>query len=295
MVLRFDVNFLKQVLQVTKPSIILFVVLSGLMGFLVSHSTWNPIEFVHVVILCAGLAVLSGGSFAINQAQEWHLDLLMPRTAKRPIPSGVISAWQAYAMGIALIALGLILLFLLSPLVAALGAATVLLYNGLYTLYWKKHWAFGAVPGAIPGAMPVVIGFAVNSSDILSLECIYLFLIMFLWQMPHFWCLAIRYADDYSKASIPVLPVAIGKARTLYHIGLYLFVYVALALASPWFVKTHVFYLLFVVPIAIKLIYEFIRYFDQGRGSPSWLRFFLWVNVSLLVFLAVPVFDRWIF
>ena len=112
------------------------------------------------------------------------------------------------------------MLSLLSLTSMALGLFTVALYNGLYTLYWKKKWAFGAVPGAIPGAMPVVIGYSANHANVFTPECLYLFLIMFLWQMPHFWSLAIRYKDDYKKGGFPVLPAVIGVPKTLFHIGL---------------------------------------------------------------------------
>ncbi len=177
--------------------------------------------------------------------------------------------------------------------VAILGLWTVGFYNLLYTLYWKKRWAFGAVPGAIPGALPVVIGYSANSSLLLSPDCIYAFLIMFLWQMPHFWSLAIRFQDDYSKGGIPVLPTRIGTHATLYHIGLYVFAYVGLAIASPFFIQAYFFYLLVVLPLAFKVLWEFFKYFRQGGERAGWLPFFLWTNFSVLIFLAGPVIDKW--
>jgi len=249
---------------------------------------------MHPVLLMLGLYFISAGSFAINQAQEWRRDKVMPRTFYRPLPQGKIQPWQAYFLGFIFCLFGSFLLYVLSPLSAGLGLLTILLYNGAYTLFWKRKMAFGAVPGAIPGAMPVVIGYAANSTNIFSLECVYLFLIMFLWQMPHFWCLAIRFKDDYKKGGFPVLPVRVGVPRTLYFIGLYVFAYVALALASPLVVKTNFFYLLFVVPLGFKVLYEFIKYF-QSEAQKGWLPFFLWTNLSVLIFLGVPVFDKWLF
>jgi protoheme IX farnesyltransferase len=181
---------------------------------------------------------------------------------------------------------------LVNPLVAELGFATVILYNVMYTLYWKKKWAFGAVPGAIPGAMPVAIGYAANTSDLMQPELVYAFLIMFLWQMPHFWSLAIRFKDDYAKGGIPVLPTRIGTGPTLFHMALYMFAYVALALASPWFTSTYFVYVFVVVPFAIKVLYEFFRYYRAGAQA-RWLPFFLWTNFSVLVFLIAPVIDKW--
>ena len=153
--------------------------------------------------------------------------------------------------------------------------------------------AFGAVPGAIPGAMPVVIGYAVNTTNIFDPACVYLFLVLFLWQMPHFWALAIRYREDYSSGGIPVLPVSLGVPATLYHMGLYTLAYVGVAMMAPWFLKANVFYLLLVVPISLKVLWEFSKYF-RTNASQSWLPFFLWTNLSLIIYLAVPVVDKWI-
>ncbi len=285
---------LKAYLKLTKFGIGLFVMIGGLAGYAVSFPVGQGLELFNPFMLLAGLYFLCSGSFALNQAQEWRLDQLMERTAVRPIPSGRVQLWQAYAIGVLFCVAGLFALYLVSPLAAQLGALTVVLYNGLYTLYWKKKWAFGAVPGAIPGAMPVVIGYAANSNSIFDPQCVYLFLIMFLWQMPHFWALAVRYKNDYERGGFPVLPLKIGVERTLYHIGLYTFAYVGVAMAAPWFITTHVMYVLFIVPLAIKVIYEFFRYFHSEQQK-KWLPFFLWVNLSMLAFISVPVFDKWFF
>lgn len=283
---------LKAFFQLTKLGIGLFVMITGLAGYAVAHPFGPEFDITNAFLLVVGLYLLSSGSFAINQAQEWRQDRQMKRTASRPIVTGAISVWQAYLIGVVLILAGAIGLLLLNTMAAALGLATVVLYNGLYTLFWKKRWMFGAVPGAIPGAMPVLIGYAAADPNIWNSECLYLFLIMFLWQMPHFWSLAIRFQDDYARGGFPVLPARLGTERTLYHIGLYTFAYVGLALAAPWFLQTHVLHALVSIPIALKVIWEFNKYF-AAKAEKNWLPFFLWTNLSLLVFVTAPVFDRW--
>ncbi len=272
----------------------MFSILSSLVGYAMSFEMGRRVEFSEVLILILGLYAVCAGSFAINQAQEWKRDALMDRTRHRPIPMGLVQPWQAYVFGFLFLAFGLSFLYVLKPLTAELALLTVVLYNGLYTLVLKRQLAFGAVPGAIPGAMPVMIGYSVNSDAVFSPECLYLFLIMFLWQMPHFWCLAIRYRQDYRKGGFPVLPLQVGVGKTLYHIGLYMFAYVGLAMASPWFLKANVLYVLLVVPLCAKVLWEFARYHRAG-GEQGWLKFFLWVNLSMLVFIGVPVFDKWLF
>ena len=278
--------------DLTKSGIVVFVLLSGFAGYALSHPAYARWDLAQLGCTLAALYFLSAGSFALNQAQEWRTDLKMPRTENRPIPSGRVTPPQAFFLGFGFVAMGLAFGAVVSPLVAALGAATVVLYNLLYTPIWKRRWAFGAVPGALPGAMPVVIGYAANTNDLLQPDLVYAFLIMFLWQMPHFWALAIRFKDDYAKGGIPVLPVALGTRAARFHIGLYLFAYVALAVVSPWFVSANWVYAVVVLPFAFKVLWEFIKYNRQGEAG-RWLPFFLWTNFSVLVFLIAPVLDKW--
>lgn len=285
---------MKTYLNLTKFGIALFVMITGLAGYAVAFPLGSEAELWRPLLVVIGLYLVSSGSFAINQAQEWKQDRIMPRTANRPVATGLIQPWQAYVLGIIFCLVGIFLLYLVEPVSAYCGLFTVLLYNGTYTLYWKKHWSFGAVPGAIPGAMPVVIGYAASNGQVFTAECFYMFLIMFLWQMPHFWALAIRYKEDYRLGSFPVLPVQIGDERTLYHIGLYTIAYVGVAIAAPLFVNAHVSYLILIVPFALKVIWEFFKYYKTGPER-KWLPFFLWVNLSMLVFISVPVFDKWLF
>ncbi|MCB0408107.1 MAG: heme o synthase [Bdellovibrionales bacterium] len=284
---------MKAFMKLTKFGIVLFALVSALAGYAMSFREFQEFNFSYPLLLIFGLYFVCSGSFALNQAIEWRLDKLMPRTQSRPIPLGVMAPWQAWTIGIFLLLFGLFVLLVVNPLTALLSLLTVIMYNGFYTMYFKRKMAFGAVPGAIPGAMPVVIGYSVNSSEIFSPECLYLFLIMFLWQMPHFWVLAIRFKDDYSKAGFPVLPAVFGSQKTLYHIGLYLFVYAGLAMVSPWFLKANILYLFLVFPLSVKLIVEFFKYFNS-KNEKNWLPFFLWVNISLLVFIGAPVFDKWL-
>ncbi|MGE4130932.1 MAG: protoheme IX farnesyltransferase [Bdellovibrionales bacterium] len=286
-------NWLRAYLKLTKTGIVVFTLISALAGYAVAFQPGQEFDLIHLLLLLVGLYATAAGSFAINQAQEWRRDLLMDRTAKRPIPAGLIRPWQAYAVGVLLVVSGLGGLTIISDVAAKLALLTVILYNLIYTLFWKRYWAFGAVPGAIPGAMPVVIGYAVNEPEFWQPECAYLFLVMFLWQMPHFWALAIRFREDYEKGGFPVLPVRLGVNRALFHIGLYVFTYVGVAVMSPWFLQAHMLYLFLVLPISAKVVWEFFKYY-RSTEAKAWLPFFLWVNMSLLVYLAVPVLDKWL-
>jgi len=280
--------------DLTKFGIVIFVLLSGLAGYATSFQIETAFDWHHLIKFVAGLYFLSSGSLALNQVQEWKLDQKMPRTSKRPIAAGKIKPAAAGILAVSLLIVGVNWLFEISAMAGWVGLFTVVFYNFIYTMYLKPNWIYAAVPGALPGALPVTIGYAANSPDIFNSESIYLFLIMFLWQMPHFWTLAIKFKDDYAKGGVPVLPAALGIETTLYQIGLYTILYVAVALAAPWFVHASWIYVLVCLPFAFKVMQEFIRFY-RSKGTERWFAFFMWTNISMLVFLIVPVVDKWNF
>ncbi|MFS4458682.1 heme o synthase [Bdellovibrio sp. HCB2-146] len=280
--------------DLTKFGIVVFSVITGLAGYATGFLVENPFDWKAILNTLLGIYFLSSGSLALNQVQEWKLDQKMPRTAKRPIAAGKVKPAAAGILAVGFIAVGLDFLFTVQPVAGWVGLVSMLLYNGPYTMWWKRRWAFAAVPGAIPGALPVTIGYAAANPDILNPESIYLFLVMFLWQMPHFWVLAIKYKDDYAQGGIPVLPVVAGVDKTLYQIGLWTFVYVGVALAAPMFVQASWMFLLVTGPICFKIMQEFYRYY-KSHGTERWFAFFMWLNISMLIFLIIPVVDKWNF
>lgn len=280
--------------DLTKLGIVIFVVLSGLAGYATSFSIENQFSWIHLLQSLGGLFFLSSGSLALNQVQEYKTDQKMTRTSKRPIASGKIKPAAGLILACIFLFLGSSLLFQTSLMAAVLGWLTVVLYNGVYTYWWKPKMIFGAVPGAIPGALPVTIGYAANSDHIFALDSVYLFAVMFFWQMPHFWALALKYRDDYAQGNVPTISVALGVERTLYHIGLYTIAYAVVAVLSPWLVQASWIYVLLVLPFCFKILQEFYHLW-KSNGEKRWLAFFMWVNLSLLVFLYVPVLDKWNF
>ena len=279
----------------TKMGITTFALISAAAGYvLATHTSSNlpttTLDFIWLWLLC-GLYFVVSGSFILNQSYEWRLDSLMKRTRGRPIPTGKMTALQAFALGIVHIVFGLFLLLAIKPLTAGLALLAVLLYNCFYTILWKKKWAFAAIPGALPGALPVMIGYSAASSSIFSIESLYLFSLLFLWQMPHFWSLAVHYQSDYKTAGIPVLPVKVGLQKTLYYMSFYLLSYLGLVLISPLFFQMNIIYTIALLPLCIKIFIEFIKY----SAHLEWKPFFIWLNVSILVFLWAPSIDLWIY
>ena len=257
--------------HLTKIRIVIFAFLTASAAYLLSLDHFSEFSFENFMVFLFGFYFVCSGSFILNQAQEWPWDQKMNRTKARPIPSGKVSPLQAYLLSCVFILFGSGILYVLQPLTAGLALFTVGLYNGFYTLFWKRYFKYGAVLGALPGALPPVIGYSLGNTNIFSKQCVYLFLLLFFWQMPHFWSLAIRYQSDYKKAGFPILPIIDGHNKTLYQMGCYLLAYLGMALISPLFLGAGFMYLVLLIPLVLILLYQFFKYCGD---SSRWLRFF---------------------
>lgn len=154
-----------------------------------------------------GGTLAAGGANAFNMVIESKSDQLMKRTANRPIATGQISknSGLIFALFISILSL-LTFYFFTTKLATVLTAIAIIFYVIGYTLTLKTRTSQNIVWGGIAGCMPVLIGQAAVTND-LTLTSWLFFLLIFFWTPPHFWALAVKYKDDYSAASIPMLPV----------------------------------------------------------------------------------------
>jgi heme o synthase len=283
--------------ELAKSGIVALVLISVLGGYLCGHPFEKPLQWMHLVHTLLGIFLLAAGSSALNQVQEVSIDASMPRTSKRPLPSGRISLLHAALFCALTLGAGLWLLRTLDPAVFWMGVAAVVLYNGLYTPWWKRKWAFAAVPGAIPGALPILMGHAAAAGRPFDGGGLYLFFVLFYWQMPHFWSLAIRYKGDYAQGGVPTLPVSKGEAPTRLHITTWSVTYVLLGLSAGFFLHTGRVYFVIALLTGAKVLWELSKYLRAAKASPgenrNWLPFFLWINFSLILYVFGAVADLW--
>ena len=149
----------------------------------------------------------AGGANAFNMVIEAKSDLLMKRTAKRPIATGVISRRNGLVFATLSSLISLFIFYIFTTILATLlTLLAILFYVFGYTIALKKHTSQNIVWGGIAGCMPVLIGQAAVTNN-LSLTSWMFFFLIFFWTPPHFWALAVRYKDDYLAAGIPMLPV----------------------------------------------------------------------------------------
>ena len=201
-----------------KPRVMSLVVFTALVGLLMAPGEIHPVlGFIAILSIAVG----AGASGALNMWYDADIDILMGRTAKRPIPSGRISADTTLAFGMFLSVFSVATLGLLvNWLSAGLLAFTIFFYAVVYTMWLKRSTPQNIVIGGAAGAFPPIIGWACVTNSI-SLESIVLFAIIFLWTPAHFWALALFKSEDYGRAGIPMLPNVAGERTTKHQIVLY--------------------------------------------------------------------------
>lgn len=283
---------LKNYLILSKSRIVFLVGLTAIFGYLIGFHPENKWNTIHFILSILGTCLTAAGGSALNQYQERHIDAKMDRTKDRPLVSGAISESHALLFIFTCLGLGLGTLYFVEIRAFYLGILAFISYNGLYTLFWKQKWAFAAVPGALPGALPVWMGYLSAHPDFLDPMGVFLFLILFYWQMPHFWVLAYRYQHDYALGQIPTLPVSKGHETTMKHIFLWLLGYIALMLGGPSFLRLGTIYILSALFTGAWLFVGWKNY-SKDPNDRSWIRFFLAINFSLLLIYGAILLDLW--
>ena len=221
-------------IELTKPRIVLLVLVTALAGLVVEGSLLRDTPRAFLVLL--GITMTAGSANAFNQYFERDIDAAMSRTrAKRPLPLQRVPVRGAlvFAIAMGVAAVGL-LAWVANPLSAWLAAGTVAFYGLFYTLWLKPRTVHNIVIGGAAGAMGPVIAWAAAGHG-LALPPLLLFLVIFLWTPPHFWALAICVQEDYRAVRIPMLPIVKGERETFRQIEIYTFATVALTLAMPFF------------------------------------------------------------
>lgn len=196
--------------ELTKPRISVLVLVTVAISAFVAR--WGVLDGVLLIHALIGTALVAASASALNQWLERRTDALMPRTVDRPLPAGRLSPVEVLVFGVAAILLGTsYLAWLVNLNTALLGLATWFLYVWIYTPL-KPRTTANTTIGAVAGALPVLMGFAAAGAP-LGLEAATLFLIVYLWQFPHFMAIAWLYREDYSRAGLQMLTVVDPTGR----------------------------------------------------------------------------------
>jgi protoheme IX farnesyltransferase len=206
-------------IALTKPRIIELLLITTVPTMILAERGW-PSTWLVVVTLIGG-TLSAGSANAVNMYIDRDIDALMKRTQARPLVTGVIEPRNAliFALSLQVFAFG-VLWAGANLLSAVLAFAAAAFYIGVYTIWLKRTSRQNIVIGGAAGAVPVLVGWSAVQNNV-TWTPVVLFIVMFLWTPPHFWALAVKYADDYRAADVPMLPSVASMAETVKQMILY--------------------------------------------------------------------------
>lgn len=282
----------REYLGLCKLRVVGLILFTALVGMLLSTEGWVPLDKAFWGLLGIGLAAAAGA--ALNHVVDQQIDQQMARTRNRPLPQGSLGTREAtiFAMGLIVLSM-VILLGFVNPLTAWLTLASMVGYAVIYTMFLKRSTPQNIVLGGAAGATPPVLGWTAITGEMNS-EALLLFLIIFIWTPPHFWALAIRRRDEYSKAKIPMLPVTHGIAFTKLHVLLYTILLVIVTIMPFLFMKSGLIYLLGAVGLGMGFLYYAVRLY-RGEGDEFAMKTFgysIFYLSALFGFLLVDHYAR---
>jgi protoheme IX farnesyltransferase len=245
--------------DLTKPRLLPLVLFTGLPIFGMAAGGWASPAFIGLSLL--GICLAAAAANTLNAYLERDQDARMERTRLRPLPAGQIAPGSALRFGLALSVVSTALLWTIAGRAAAgVGAASILFYIFVYTLWLKPRSAWNAVVGGVAGAAaPIIADVAVHGQ--LGAAGLALFGIVFFWQPPHVWAIALYRKADYSAAGVPMLPNVIGDQATRWRMLWYTVGLIPVTLA----------------PVALGLLGNV--YLAVALGMNAW---FIWTAVRVL-------------
>jgi protoheme IX farnesyltransferase len=276
-------------LALTKPRIIELLLITTVPAMFLARDRF-PGFGVTLVVLVGG-ALAAGAANALNCYLDRDIDQVMRRTARRPLPTHVVSPRAALGFGLVLAVVSVALMAAFTNwLATGLTAAAIAYYDLVYTLWLKRTTPQSTFWGGVCGAMPVLIGWAAVTGG-LAPRALLLFGVVFFWQMPHFYALAIKFRDDYARAGIPMLPVVASMRRVGVETVLFSWLTVAASVAL-WPLGMTPVYGAAAVVLGVLLLIEAHRVDRRARrGEPvKPMRLFHWSTTYLtLLFVTVAV------
>lgn len=278
-------------IEVCKPRVVATMLFTALIGMLLASPEnifWSRILFGMI-----GIACIAAAAAAINQVADYHIDAVMLRTQKRPIPAGRLSKrhvlWFAAILGVAG---SVILLLWTNVLTTILTLFSLVGYAVVYTQYLKYATPQNIVIGGAAGATPPLLGWVAVTNE-LAPGALILFLIIFVWTPPHFWALALYRIDDYKDAEVPMLPITHGEDFTRSHILFYTLLLTLVTLLPFIIGMSGAVYLASAILLNMVFLYHALRL--KISKSPEWANnTFVYSIFYLLLLFAALLIDAYL-
>jgi len=255
---------LKIFIKLTRYYLALAISFSALAGYVFCSHTVD----LDALYTFFGVFMLAGAASALNNYQERHTDALMVRTQNRPLPLRQIKPHTVILLAFTLFFIGSFLLYFgTTPMATFLGVFNLLWYNAVYTPLKKKtHYAI--LVGSLTGAIPPMIGWTAAGGIILDLKIMFVAIFMFLWQIPHFWLILMKYGKDYERAGFPSLISGLNESR----VKLIVFIWIlSTSLSSMFFAFYHIISNTYLIVTLVLLNIILISYFYRSLFLKSLL------------------------
>ncbi len=275
-------SWVSEYLILTKVRLSLVVVVSSVLGYIiVANGSGNVVDILKLTI---GGFLVTGAANALNQVLEKDFDILMTRTANRPVATGRMKSSEAVMFAGLSCLVGITILATFNPVTALLGMLSLIIYAFVYTPL-KRYSTLAVAVGAIPGALPVMIGATAFEGNI-TLLAVCLFIIQFLWQFPHFWSIGFLGYDDYQKAGYKLLPETDGRIDRNLGISSVFYAALVLPVVTFMFIRLDVSIWSSALAILLSLGYMYLGYklhLDFDRAAARRLMFYSFFYLPLVL------------
>jgi len=269
--------------QLIKPGITLSNTITAVAGFFLAVSVTHQFSFWTFFGATAGVAFVIASACVANNILDRDIDKHMKRTAARDVARGTISVAYALIFSVLLGLVGFGLLLTLTTVLAFwLGVIAYIWYVAVYGIA-KRTTAYSTIIGGVAGSLPPMAGYVAVTGSI-DMAAIIVFLILFFWQLPHFYAIAMFRRDDYAKAKLPVWSVRYGMASTKLQIFVSAVLYAAVSALLPLYGYVGVVYSVGAIILAAYWIYKGIALYNKGDDI-KWAKTMF--GISLLVLMAI--------
>ncbi|NWG09337.1 MAG: protoheme IX farnesyltransferase [Nitrososphaerales archaeon] len=280
---------IKNYFEVTKPKTVLLLAFTAFGAMIVVKGRNVPIEIALLATLAVSLG--SSGANVLTCYIDRDIDAVMARTRLRPLPSGRIEAGKALYYGLTLAALSLIFALIINPLTSFLMLIGISINVIIYSKILKRRNPVNIIIGGFSGGFPVLIGYAAVEGTILATLPFLIAALVVLWIPTHIWSLALKYREDYSKASVPMLPVVVKEVTATRCIASTTIILVIFTLALYFLGYFGLFYLIVAGALSLAMLILNGRLLIKPSGRNAWIVFKFSSPYLALVFIAMMA-DR---
>ena len=295
---RVESSAIKDYIEVSKPRIVIVLVITAVTSMLAAtrfdgtpNAAWDISGWKLLFLIISG-SLSSMGASAINQFYDKNIDNLMGRTAKRPIPSGRLKANSVLIYGLALCVTSVVLAwFTLNPMATFMIGLGIFFYVVIYTILLKRRTVWNIVIGGFAGSAAAMAGWATttNSIDVLGFLVGW---IVFMWTPPHFWCLAIKQREEYSKAKVPMLPVIYGNQVTAKYIFINSLILIPYSLSLYFFGLGMLYVGVAAVAGSLMTLYHY-KLLKNPTPELAWKAYKVTAPYLVIIFVAIALDALW--